>query len=69
VLGPGQAHRPSRRARREIEPLLHVALEALKAELPVEPALPHLAQDAPDLEVHLLKERHGRTQAAVELAG
>jgi hypothetical protein len=68
VLGPGQAHEPARRARREIEPFLDVALEALEPELPVELALDDLAQDPPDLEVHLLQEGHRRAQAAVELA-
>jgi hypothetical protein len=69
VLRPGQAHEPARRARREIEPFLDIALEALDPEFPVELAVDDLPQNPPDLEVHLLEERHGRAQTAVEFAG
>ena len=46
-----------------------LVLEALEAELAVEPPLQDLAQDAADLEVDALEERSGRTEPAVELGG
>jgi len=64
---PRQPHEPPRRARREIQALHHVVLEAPEAELAMEAALQDLAQDPADLEVDALEERNGRAESAVEL--
>jgi hypothetical protein len=66
---PRQPHEPPRRARREVEALHHVGVEAPEAELAVEAPLQDLAQDGPDLEVHPLEERSGLAEAAVEREG
>jgi hypothetical protein len=67
VLGPRQPHHSARRARGEIEPLRHVALEALEAELAVQPAVDDLAQHRSHLEVDRLQERNGRAEPLIQL--
>jgi hypothetical protein len=67
-LRPRQAHEPARGARGEVEPLLDVALEALEAELSVELAIDHLLEHASNLQIHLLKERNGPPETAVQPA-
>jgi hypothetical protein len=67
VLGTGKAHQPPRRSRREVEPLDHVPLEALEAELPVQPTVDQLLEH--DLEVHFLEERNGPSEASIQLFG
>jgi hypothetical protein len=66
-LGAGQRRQATRGAGREIQALGPVALEALEAQLAVEPAPLHLREHAADLEIHVLEERTGRPQPAVDL--
>jgi hypothetical protein len=69
VLGVGQGYEPPRGARRQVEPLLGEAREALEAQLDEEPTLLDLPQDAAGLEVDILEERSGRAEPAAQLAG
>ena len=65
----GESHPTPRRARRDVDALLDVALEAREAELSVEPAVLHLAKQLAEVVVDALEAPERPAQRGVEGVG